>query len=130
MDYCLTNILFPSISISYFAWAAFNQHFNISYIFFADEQKLLQFTQEEKEIKEENLRLQRRLLLEQERREALSRHLSESESSLEMDDERQFNEMTAHGLRPRTISSPIPYSPNPARPISPGKCVLDSGLGR
>ena len=87
-----------------------------------DEQKLAQFEHEEKEIKEENLRLQRRLLLEQERREALSRHLSESESSLEMDDERQFNEMTAHGLRPRTISSPIPYSPNPNnRPISPGK---------
>ncbi|XP_072051110.1 coiled-coil domain-containing protein 6-like isoform X2 [Amphiura filiformis] len=83
------------------------------------QQKLAQFTQEEKEIKEENLRLQRRLLLEQERREALSRHLSESESSLEMDDERQFNEMTAHGIRPRTISSPIPYSPNPNRPISP-----------
>lgn len=43
---------------------------------------------EEKHIKEENLRLQRRLLLEQERKENLGRQLSESESSLEMEDER------------------------------------------
>ncbi|XP_038060693.1 coiled-coil domain-containing protein 6-like isoform X2 [Patiria miniata] len=87
------------------------------------EEKMAHLVQEEREFKEENLRLQRKLLLEQERREALSRHLSESESSLEMDDERQFNEMAVHGignLRPRTISSPIPYSPNPSnRPISP-----------
>ena len=87
-----------------------------------DEEKMAHLVQEEREFKEENLRLQRKLLLEQERREALSRHLSESESSLEMDDERQFNEMAVHGnLRPRTISSPIPYSPNPTRPISPGR---------
>ncbi|XP_071808127.1 coiled-coil domain-containing protein 6-like isoform X2 [Asterias amurensis] len=84
------------------------------------QERMNHLVQEEREIKEENLRLQRKLLLEQERREALSRHLSESESSLEMDDERQFNEMAVHGsLRPRTISSPIPYSPNPNRPISP-----------
>ncbi|XP_071952365.1 coiled-coil domain-containing protein 6-like [Antedon mediterranea] len=82
-------------------------------------EQMAQLMQEEKGVKEENIRLQRRLLLEQERREALSRHLSESESSLEMDDERHFNEMTAHGLRPRTISSPIPYSPNANRPTSP-----------
>ena len=43
---------------------------------------------EERQIKEENIRLQRRLLLEQERRENLGRQLSESESSLEMEDER------------------------------------------
>ena len=43
---------------------------------------------EERQIREENLRLQRKLQLEIERREALCRHLSESESSLEMDDER------------------------------------------
>ncbi|KAL3198538.1 hypothetical protein MRX96_014354 [Rhipicephalus microplus] len=55
------------------------------------------------------------------RREALCRHLSESESSLEMDEERHFNEM-AHGMRPRTVSSPIPYNPSPnsSRPLSPG----------
>lgn len=84
---------------------------------------MAQLLQEERELKEENLHLQRKLLLEQERREALSRHLSESESSLEMDDERQFNEMAMMGHRPRTISSPIPYSPSPSpnRSISPGK---------
>ena len=45
---------------------------------------------EEKHIREENLRLQRKLQMERERREMLCRHLSESESSLEMDDERLF----------------------------------------
>jgi coiled-coil domain-containing protein 6 len=59
---------------------------------------------DEQLIKEENIRLQRRLQMEVDRREALCRHLSESESSLEMDDERHFNEST----RVRTISSPIP----------------------
>ncbi|XP_069123105.1 coiled-coil domain-containing protein 6-like isoform X2 [Argopecten irradians] len=89
------------------------------------EQKMAQYAQEEKHIREENLRLQRKLQMEMERRESLCRHLSESESSLEMDDERHFNEMTKqqemHGARPRTVSSPIPYgSPNTSRPMSPG----------
>ena len=53
-----------------------------------DEEKMAQYAQEEKHIREENLRLQRKLQLEMERRESLCRHLSESESSLEMDDER------------------------------------------
>ncbi|XP_070544636.1 coiled-coil domain-containing protein 6-like isoform X2 [Ptychodera flava] len=84
-------------------------------------EKMARYAEEEKHIKEENLRLQRKLLMEMERREALSRQLSESESSLEMDDERQFNEMASHGnLRPRTRSSPIPYSPSSSRPMSPG----------
>ncbi|XP_063969548.1 coiled-coil domain-containing protein 6-like [Lytechinus pictus] len=87
------------------------------------QERIVHIQQDEREVREENIRLQRKLLLEQERREALSRHLSESESSLEMDDERQFNEM-AQGLRPRTISSPIPYTPNPARPISPAYPAL------
>lgn len=39
-------------------------------------------------MREENVRLQRKLQREMERREALCRQLSESESSLEMDDER------------------------------------------
>lgn len=39
-------------------------------------------------MREENIRLQRKLQREMERREALCRQLSESESSLEMDDER------------------------------------------
>ncbi|XP_077998991.1 coiled-coil domain-containing protein 6-like isoform X1 [Glandiceps talaboti] len=84
-------------------------------------EKMARYAEEEKHIKDENLRLQRKLLMEMERREALSRQLSESESSLEMDDERQFNEMASQGsLRPRTRSSPIPYSPTSSRPMSPG----------
>ncbi|XP_025080983.1 coiled-coil domain-containing protein 6-like isoform X2 [Pomacea canaliculata] len=89
-------------------------------------EKMAQYAQEERQIREENLRLQRRLQLEMERRENLCRHLSESESSLEMDDERHFNEMTKQhecGMsRPRTVSSPIPYnSANPPRSMSPAK---------
>lgn len=54
----------------------------------ADHEKVAQFAQEERQIREENVRLQRKLQLEMDRREALCRHLSESESSLEMDEER------------------------------------------
>ena len=43
---------------------------------------------EEKQLREKNLNLQRKLQMEIDRREALHRHLSESESSLEMDEER------------------------------------------
>lgn len=90
------------------------------------EEKMAQFAQEEKQIKEENLRLQRRLQMEMERREALCRHLSESESSLEMEEERHYNELTGYGhvghgslvtppmSRSRTTSSPVP-----TRPLSP-----------
>lgn len=67
-------------------------------------ENMAKLVREEKLIKDENVRLQRRLQMEVDRREALCRHLSESESSLEMDDERHFNEST----RVRTISSPIP----------------------
>ena len=55
---------------------------------FLDCEKMEAYAKEERHIKEENIRLQRKLLREMERREALSRQLSESESSLEMDDER------------------------------------------
>ena len=55
---------------------------------FADNKKMMEFEKEEHQLKEENIRLQRKLFLEMERREALSRQLSESESSLEMDEER------------------------------------------
>ncbi|XP_074647783.1 coiled-coil domain-containing protein 6-like [Tubulanus polymorphus] len=96
-----------------------------------NEEKMAHLIHEERQIREENLRLQRKLQMEIDRREALCRHLSESESSLEMDDERHFNEMTKQQdqpvnkestvVRPRTVSSPIPYaSPNPSRPLSPG----------
>ena len=57
-------------------------------IFYADAERMAHYAQEEKHTREENLRLQRKLQLEIDRRESLCRHLSESESSLEMDDER------------------------------------------
>lgn len=66
-------------------------------------ENMAKLVREEQSIREENIRLQRRLQMEVDRREALCRHLSESESSLEMDDERHFNEST----RVRTISSPV-----------------------
>ena len=53
-----------------------------------DTVKMRALVGEEKALREENMRLQRRLLRETERREMLSRQLSESESSLEMEDER------------------------------------------
>lgn len=68
-----------------------------------------QIAEEERSLREENVRLQRRLLRETERREQLSRQMSESESSLEMDEERQFNE------RARFAGSPVSYSPSPTR---------------
>ena len=53
-----------------------------------DQETIAKYAHDEHKILEENLRLQRKLQLEVERRETLCRHLSESESSLEMDDER------------------------------------------
>jgi len=82
---------------------------------------MCKFETEESVLREENVRLQRKLLLEMDRREQLSRQLSESESSLEMDEERHFNETAASGaggFRDRAISSPIPYPSH--RPKSPG----------
>ena len=55
---------------------------------FTDTETMAHYAEEERHIREENLRLQRKLQMEIERREQLCRHLSESESSLEMDDER------------------------------------------
>ncbi|GIY82402.1 coiled-coil domain-containing protein 6 [Caerostris darwini] len=86
-------------------------------------EKMAQFAMEERHVREENLRLQRKLQMEVDRREALCRHLSESESSLEMDEERYFNEMTCSlHARPRAASSPVFHNPSPSssRPLSPG----------
>ncbi|KAM3962314.1 coiled-coil domain-containing protein 6 isoform 2-T2 [Aphomia sociella] len=77
-----------------------------------NKEKMHRLALEEKHIREENIRLQRKLQQEVERREALCRHLSESESSLEMEEERQFNE--ALSARSRSVSSP-----GGSRPLSP-----------
>ncbi|XP_066582705.1 coiled-coil domain-containing protein 6-like [Prorops nasuta] len=93
-------------------------------------EKMQRYVNEEKQIREENLRLQRKLQLEVERREALCRHLSESESSLEMEEERHYNEIVMSGgnIRNRTVSSPVPYNPSPSssRPLSPGINIIGS----
>lgn len=80
-------------------------------------EKMAQFALEEKNVKDENIRLQRRLQMEVERREALCRHLSESESSLEMEEERHINELSS-----RPMASPVPYSlsSNPHSPAMGG----------
>lgn len=56
------------------------QNFSKLYFDLSDTEKMQRYVTEEKNIREENLRLQRKLQLEVERREALCRHLSESES--------------------------------------------------
>lgn len=84
--------------------------------------KMPQFESEERSVAEENRRLRKLLQVEKERREALSRQLSESESSLEMEDERQFNE-ASRSTRLRTTSdsnssfqntgsTTLPFAPN------------------
>lgn len=44
--------------------------------------------------------------------------------SLEMEEERHYNEIVMSGgnIRNRTVSSPVPYNPSPSssRPLSPG----------
>ncbi|XP_014255791.1 coiled-coil domain-containing protein 6 isoform X2 [Cimex lectularius] len=90
-------------------------------------EKMERYVKEERHVREENLRLQRKLQLEVERREALCRHLSESESSLEMEEERHYNEMASGiNMRSRTESSPGPFIPSPvsSRPLSPGVLLL------
>lgn len=86
-------------------------------------QRMQRIATEERHIREENLRLQRKLQLEVERREALCRQLSESESSLEMEEERHYNEQVLGGVRQRTLSSPHP-SPSVSRPLSPGMNLM------
>jgi len=88
------------------------------------ERKMAAYAKEEQEIREENLRLQRRLQLEMERREALCRHLSESESSLEMEEERALNEHGFHHLPPSgavaATGGHLPVVPH----VSPGVGVV------
>ena len=78
------------------------------------EKKMAEYAKEEKDIKGENLRLQRRLQLEMERREALCRQLSESESSIEMEEERVYNELSFHGQGTSSASSISSLTTRPA----------------
>ena len=63
-------------------------HFYAILFFAIDMTKWRSLENEEKTLREENVRLQRKLNMEVERREALHRQLSESETSLEMEEER------------------------------------------
>ena len=56
------------------------------------QKKIEQLILEEQNARNENLRLQRKLQVEVDRREQLYKQLSESESSLEMDEERALNQ--------------------------------------
>lgn len=69
------------------------------------ESRTAQYAQEERLTREENRRLTARLQQEVERREALCRHLSESESSLDLEE----------GVGGRSLASPVP--PRPASPL-------------
>jgi len=55
-----------------------------------DQESMERYAEEERQIRQENIRLQRKLQMEIERREQLCRRLSESESTIEMDEERWF----------------------------------------
>ncbi|KAB0397967.1 hypothetical protein E2I00_014681 [Balaenoptera physalus] len=70
-------------------------------------EKMAQYLEEERHMREENLRLQRKLQREMERREALCRQLSESESSLEMDDERCVHVSRASGKQQQPRLQPL-----------------------
>uniref|UniRef100_A0A8C9EW58 Coiled-coil domain containing 6 n=1 Tax=Pavo cristatus TaxID=9049 RepID=A0A8C9EW58_PAVCR len=74
-------------------------------------EKMAQYLEEERHMREENLRLQRKLQREMERREALCRQLSESESSLEMDDERCVSFSYPGMLANNLVSSILPVLP-------------------
>lgn len=72
------------------------------------QKKMEKLILEEQNAKNENIRLQRKLQVEVDRRQQLFKQLSESESSLEMDEERALNEIIkSNSNRPslRTSSS-------------------------
>lgn len=84
-------------------------------------------------MREENIRLQRKLQREMERREALCRQLSESESSLEMDDERYMLRHTTGQISKRlTITlnrgAPSHVSANRVRWMRERDIILVKGV--
>jgi len=60
----------------------------LSVVVVVDQESMERYAEEERQIRQENVRLQRKLQMEIERREQMCRRLSESESSIEMDEER------------------------------------------
>ncbi|CAG0916190.1 unnamed protein product [Notodromas monacha] len=89
-------------------------------------EKMHLFATEEKQIRMDNVTLQKKLALEKERRRALSRQLSESESSLEMDEDRySVDGSTGSTYRTRAGSSPVNSGGGSSviqhRPASPSK---------
>ncbi|KAL7059020.1 hypothetical protein AAHC03_013027 [Spirometra sp. Aus1] len=88
------------------------------------------YEREERLAAEENLRLRRLLQAEMDRKDALSRQLSGSESSLEMEDERQFNEASRTCLqrgRFRTTSDSLSSPYHPAALFGPGGSLYGPG---
>ncbi|KAJ6224201.1 hypothetical protein RDWZM_002746 [Blomia tropicalis] len=95
-------------------------------------EKMALLEREEREQREQNVRLRRKLQMEIDRRERLCRHLSESESSLEIDFEDRHQSSsdamaipshTASGNststhRQRTLSSPVPMNMAMSPPAS------------
>jgi len=59
-----------------------------------DQESMERYAEEERQIRQENIRLQRKLQMEIERREQMCRRLSESESSIEMDEERSVTQLS------------------------------------
>jgi len=59
-----------------------------------DQESMERYAEEERQIRQENVRLQRKLQMEIERREQMCRRLSESESSIEMDEERSVTQLS------------------------------------
>ena len=69
-----------------------NCHFFASLV--VDQESMERYAEEERQIRQENIRLQRKLQMEIERREQMCRRLSESESSIEMDEERSVTQLS------------------------------------
>ena len=68
----------------------------------------------ERYLRDENIKLNRMLVREVDRREALTKQLSESESSLEIEDEKHFNERHRYSCASSPSLSPSRRSLSPA----------------
>jgi len=90
------------------------------------EKKLAKLRLEEQNAKSENLRLQRKLQVEVDRRQQLYKQLSESESSLEMDEERALNsKMKLDFQRTSSSSSSSQYNLSRSRTASSPAFIIN-----